>query len=71
MLYEAFSLAMRYWFVAAILIVFLGAAGISTKEYRQKHFVLGLARSSIGYLNVLSGPEDILGKTYSCSGKTQ
>jgi len=62
LLYEAFSLAMRYWFVIVILIVLIGSVGISVKEYRQKHFVLSLAHSSIGYLRVLSGPEDILGE---------
>ena len=62
MLYEAFSLAMRYWFVVVIFIVLAGSAGISVKEYRQKHYVLGLANSSIGYLNVLSGPDEILGE---------
>jgi len=62
MIYEAASLAMRFWFVVVILIVLLGAVGISVKEYRQKHFVIGVAQNSIGYLSVLSGPEDILGE---------
>ncbi len=62
MLYEAFSLAMRYWFVVVIFIVLAGSVGISVKEYRQKHYVLGLATASIGYLNVLSGPDEVLGE---------
>lgn len=62
MIYEAASLAMRYWFVIVIVIVLIGSVGISIKEYRQKHFVLGVAQSSIGYLSILSGPEDILGE---------
>jgi len=62
MLYEAFALAMRYWFVIVILIVLLGSAGISIKEYRLKHHVLSLAHSSIGYLTMLSGPDDVIGE---------
>jgi hypothetical protein len=60
--YEAAALAMRYWFLIAAAIVLLGVTGISIKEYREKRFVLGIAQSSIGYLNVISGPEDIIGE---------
>lgn len=59
-MYEAAALAMRYWFLVAAAIVLLGVTGISIKEYRQKRFVLSLAHSSIGYLSVISGPEDII-----------
>ena len=62
MLYEAFALSMRYWFLIVIFIILIGSVGISIREYRQKHYVLGLARLSIGYLRVLSGPEEILGE---------
>ncbi|MGI5850262.1 MAG: FHA domain-containing protein [Christensenellales bacterium] len=58
--YEATALAMRYWFLIAAIIVLLGVTGISVKEYREKRFVLGVAQSSIGYLTIISGPEDIL-----------
>jgi hypothetical protein len=57
--YEAVSLAMRYWFLAAAAIVLLSVAGISIKEYREKRLVLSVAQSSIGYIHVVSGPEDI------------
>lgn len=57
--FEAVSLAMRYWFLAAAAIVLLGVTGISIKEYREKRFVLRVAQSSIGYIHVVSGPEDI------------
>lgn len=60
--YEAAALAMRYWFLIAAAIVLLGVTGISVKEYREKRLVLGIAQSSIGYLNVISGPEDIIGE---------
>lgn len=59
-LYDAAALAMRYWFLIAAAIVLLGVTGISIKEYREKRLVLSVAQSSIGYLNVISGPEDII-----------
>lgn len=62
MLYEAASLSMRYWFVVVIVIVLMGSIGISIKEYSQKRIVLGVAQASIGYLCVISGPEEILGE---------
>ncbi len=58
--YEAAALAMRYWFLIAAAIVLIGVTGISIKEYREKRFVLSIAQSSIGYLSVISGPEDII-----------
>jgi hypothetical protein len=57
--YEAVSLAMRYWFLAAAAIVLLSVTGISIKEYREKRLVLSVAQNSIGYIHVVSGPEDI------------
>ena len=62
MIYEAASLAMRYWFVVVIVIVLIVCAGISVKEYRQKHFVLSVAQNSIGYLSILSGPDEVHGQ---------
>ena len=59
--YEAASLAMRYWFLIVGAIVLLGVTSISIKEYRDKRYVLGVAKSSIGYLAVVAGPEDIRG----------
>jgi len=60
-IYEAAALGMRYWFLIAAIVVLLGAAGISLREFRDKRYVLGMAQVSIGYLNVMSGPDDILG----------
>jgi hypothetical protein len=59
--YEAASLAMRYWFLIVGVIVLLGVTSISIKEYRDKRYVLGMAKSSIGYLAVVSGPDEIRG----------
>ncbi|MGE5493828.1 MAG: FHA domain-containing protein [Burkholderiales bacterium] len=50
---------MRYWFLAAAAIVLLSVTGISIKEYREKRLVLSVAQNSIGYIHVVSGPEDI------------
>ena len=58
--YEATALAMRFWFLIAAIIVLLGVTGISIKEYREKRFVLEVAQNTIGYLTIVSGPEDIL-----------
>jgi hypothetical protein len=59
--YEAASLAMRYWFFIVGAIVLLGVTSISIKEYRDKRYVLGVAKNSIGYLAVVSGPDEIRG----------
>ena len=61
-LYAAAALAMRYWFLFAAAVVLLSVTGISIKEYREKRYVLLVAHSSIGYLHVISGTEDIIDK---------
>ncbi len=68
-IYEASVLAMRFWFLAAGIIVLLGVTGISIKEYREKRFVLGVAKSSIGYLTIVSGPEDIINQNIQLMAK--
>jgi len=59
--YEAASLAMRYWFFIVGAIVLLGVTSISIKEYRDKRYVLSVAKSSIGYLAVIAGPDEFRG----------
>ena len=59
--YEAAALTLRFWFLIAAAIVLLGVTSISIKEYRDKRYVLGVAHSSIGYLTIVSGPDDIMG----------
>lgn len=61
-IYEAAALAMRYWFMVVAVIILLGVTGISIKEYRDKRYVMNVAQSSIGYLSVISGPEDVIGE---------
>jgi len=63
--YEAAALTLRFWFMIAAAIVLLGVTSISIKEYRDKRYVLGVAHSSIGYMTVLSGPEDVMGSNIS------
>jgi len=63
--YEAAALTLRFWFLIAAGIVLLGVTSISIKEYRDKRYVLGVAHSSIGYMTILSGPEDIMGSNIS------
>lgn len=61
-LYEAVALALRYWFLLVAVIIVLGVTSLSIKEYRDKRFVLDVAQNSIGYLAVISGPEDVMGQ---------
>ena len=61
-MYEAAALTLRFWFLIAAGIVLLGVTSISIKEYRDKRYVLGVAHSSIGYMTIVSGPEDIMGQ---------
>lgn len=61
-IYEASALTMRYWFMGVAVIILLGVTAMSIKEYKDKRYVLNMAQSSIGYLSVLSGPNDIFGE---------
>lgn len=63
--YEAASLTLRFWFMFAAAIVLLGVTSISIKEYRDKRYVLGVAHSSIGFMTILSGPDDVIGSNIS------
>ena len=67
--YEAAALALRFWFLIAAAIVLLGVTSISIKEYRDKRYVLGVAHSSIGYMAIMSGPEDIMGQNLQLKDK--
>ncbi len=67
--YEAAALTLRFWFLIAAGIVLLGVTSISIKEYRDKRYVLGVAHSSIGYLTIVSGPEDIMGSNIQLMDK--
>ena len=58
-IYEAAALGMRFWFLAVVILVLLGVTAISIKEYTEKRYVLRIAGSSIGYLHIVSGPEEI------------
>lgn len=61
-IYEAAALSFRFWFLIVGIIVLLGAAGISIREYREKKYVLSVAQRSIGYISIISGPDEILGE---------
>ena len=61
-LYEATALALRFWFLVVAVIIVLGVTSISIKEYRDKRMVLDVAQSSIGYLAIISGPDDVMGE---------
>ncbi len=59
-IYEAAALGMRFWFLIVGALVLLGVTSISIKEYTEKRYVLRVAKSSIGYLHVMSGPQDVI-----------
>ena len=59
-IYEAMALGMRFWFLAVVILVLLGVTAISIKEYTEKRYVLRVASRSIGYLHIVSGPEEIM-----------
>lgn len=59
-IYEAAALSFRFWFLIVGIIVLFGAAGISIREYREKKYVLSVAQRSIGYISIVSGPDEIL-----------
>lgn len=61
-IYEAAALSFRFWFLIVGIIVLLGAAGISIREYREKKYVLSVVQRSIGYISIISGPDEILGE---------
>lgn len=61
-LYEATALALRYWFIIVAVIIVLGVTSLSIKEYRDKRMVLDVAQNSIGYLAIISGPDDVMGE---------
>ena len=67
--YEATALTLRFWFLIAAGIVLLGVTSISIKEYRDKRYVLGVAHSSIGYMTIISGPDDIMGQNIQLMNK--
>ena len=59
-IYEAAALSMRFWFLIVGILVLLGVTGISIKEYTEKRYVMRVAGRSIGYLRVVSGPEELM-----------
>lgn len=67
--YEAAALTFRFWFLIAAGIVLLGVTSISIKEYRDKRYVLGVAHSSIGYMTIISGPEEDMGQNIQLMDK--
>ena len=38
--YEVVAYALRYWFIAAVLVILIAVIYISYKEYQQEKFVM-------------------------------
>ena len=63
--YEAFAYAMRYWFVFVIFVVLVAVIYVSYKEYKQRKVAKEEIENYLGYVEVVSGNDDILGLRYS------
>lgn len=62
--YEAFSYAMRYWFIAVAVGVLIAMIRISYKEYKSRKEVRSELAQYIGYLDIVAGPEEFIGDRF-------
>ena len=61
-LYSALSFAMRYWFLFLILLIVIALIWVSVSEYRQRKFVMNQIGAFVGYMDIIDGPEEIVGQ---------
>lgn len=59
--YEAVAFAMRYWFVFAMFVILIAVIYASVSEYRQRKYIMEEVGQYVGYLQIESGPEEIIG----------
>ncbi len=62
--YEVVAYALRYWFIAAVLVILIAVIYISYKEYQQKKFVMSEISQFGGYAKIIGGPEDFIGDRF-------
>lgn len=60
-LYGTVAFAMRYWFILIIGLMLLAVVIASVSEYKQRKNIIGKVSSYIGYIEITSGPQSILG----------
>jgi len=59
--YGTVAYVMRYWFFGLVCAILLGLILISIREYKNKKTVMGEVHRYIGYIEILCGPEDMVG----------
>ena len=62
--YEVVAYALRYWFIAAVLVILIAVIYISYKEYQQKKFVMSEISQFGGYAKIIGGPEEFIGDRF-------
>ena len=61
-MYEAIAYIMRYWFVFAMFVILAAVIYASVSEYRQRKYVMEEVGQYVGYLEIESGPEGLVGE---------
>ncbi|BDF59411.1 hypothetical protein CE91St36_22280 [Christensenellaceae bacterium] len=62
--FEVASYAMRYWFIALVLVILIAVIYISYKEYQQKKQVMTQVGQFGGYMQIIAGPEEFIGDRF-------
>ena len=62
--YEVAAYALRYWFIAAVLVILIAVIYISYKEYQQKKFVMTEISQFGGYMKIIGGPREFIGDRF-------
>ncbi len=61
-MYEAIAYIMRYWFVFAMFVILAAVIYASVSEYRQRKYVMEEVGQYVGYLEIESGPDEMIGE---------
>ena len=62
--FEVASYAMRYWFIALVLVILIAVIYISYKEYQQKRQVMTQVGQFGGYMQIIAGPQEFIGDRF-------
>lgn len=60
--YEVVAYIMRYWFVFAMFVILVAVIYASVSEYKQRKYVMAEVGQYVGYLEIESGPEELIGE---------
>ncbi|MEA4853781.1 MAG: FHA domain-containing protein [Christensenella sp.] len=69
--FEIVSYAMRYWFIAIVLIILIAVIYISYKEYQQKKYVMTEINQFAGYMQIIGGPREFLGDRFGLADENE